>query len=969
MIANIIGLGFISGGGIVVIPVEDPWEAVINLSGTTRVQATETSPVSGRVWNNTNAEPSIATLISPLVDVNGNTLEGTALRCQYSGSSATDGVSPSTIYPTNAAQGNYPAPSAGDIRSVEIDLPAGLYRIYTYSSSTTSNLRTNFTVKPNGGSATSEGTQVAVTGSNDSTELTFDNNGDGILLSTSGYIRVEWQRNTSAGGNFGRFNILRIVKVGEVGNPPSNLSLPEITGTIQEGQTLNVSQGTWSNSPSSYTYQWKRDTVNISGAISASYTLVNDDVGTDITCEVTASNLYGSNSATSTAVGPIEDIPTGVAPSNISAPVISGVPETGQLMSSTTGTWDGDPTITYGYQWLRNGANISGATSSTYTVQVADEGNTLVCRVTATNSEGSSSADSNGIYIEIPSLSTLTFNHAYNGSDKMLVYTPPGYYENEDNYPIIIFYHGDGQRGVPTDKNDLLGTGNGSQTVFSGSLTNTFRVLHTSPIIKVNGVQVAIGRNGVITGDGVTGTYNRDTDTSASFSVTFTTPPTNGHEIRMEYVQSKLFQINAPRFLNLGDEPGLNSVLDRCLIVCPQISRASGGFTDTEWDNVLDYMTTNFRVNTNRIYVTGFSLGGVMGNWCLQNANPGTNYTFAASVNVAPGADLYTPPSGDSTWNNALDKGKLFVRGTNDPNGTGNVPSTMFNGNDSRDANFPVQAKMYWNITHSGIADTYCYNRKFRTDAAGAADFDYIRWLLRFSLDALEQATLLTRYAEETETTEDYRIAKRAVDALSASAEKTALLADLATLKTTIGTWVLVNFANSFYSVPSPWNNVTSAAASTTVSNLIDDTAANTGFSITCVAAPAATPAIVTNLTRLRGGQFGFAPTQVGRTGHTIDAAGTTGTYTINNLNNAHTYTVKIYAATNQNTWSSRGEIEVTINSTTKYMYCALNNSEYLEFTGLTPSSGTITISIKTRQTTNTEAPSYLQAIEFKREL
>ena len=39
---------------------------------------------------------------------------------------------------------------------------------------------------------------------------------------------------------------------------PGNLTLPTISGTPQQGQTLTASNGTWSNSPTSYSYQWAR---------------------------------------------------------------------------------------------------------------------------------------------------------------------------------------------------------------------------------------------------------------------------------------------------------------------------------------------------------------------------------------------------------------------------------------------------------------------------------------------------------------------------------------------------------------------------------------------------------------------------------------------------------------------------------------------------------------------------------------
>lgn len=83
---------------------------------------------------------------------------------------------------------------------------------------------------------------------------------------------------------------------------PINLVAPAVTGNLTNGSTLTSTTGTWTGLPS-YTYQWKRDGVDISGQTSSTYTYAtaNDD-GRYITCVVTATNLLGSGSATSNAV-------------------------------------------------------------------------------------------------------------------------------------------------------------------------------------------------------------------------------------------------------------------------------------------------------------------------------------------------------------------------------------------------------------------------------------------------------------------------------------------------------------------------------------------------------------------------------------------------------------------------------------------------------------------------------------------
>jgi surface protein len=82
---------------------------------------------------------------------------------------------------------------------------------------------------------------------------------------------------------------------------PVNTVLPNVTGTAVVGNVLTTDDGTWTNSPTSYAYQWKRGATNI-GTNANTYTLVTADAGESITCVVTATNGGGSTPATSNAV-------------------------------------------------------------------------------------------------------------------------------------------------------------------------------------------------------------------------------------------------------------------------------------------------------------------------------------------------------------------------------------------------------------------------------------------------------------------------------------------------------------------------------------------------------------------------------------------------------------------------------------------------------------------------------------------
>jgi hypothetical protein len=83
-----------------------------------------------------------------------------------------------------------------------------------------------------------------------------------------------------------------------------------------------------------------------------------------------------------------------VGPTSLTAPVVTGGTDEGDLLTTTDGTWTGSPT--FEYQWFRNGVAISGATSNTYTLVLADSEKNIYARVKATDG-GFTYANSNTI--------------------------------------------------------------------------------------------------------------------------------------------------------------------------------------------------------------------------------------------------------------------------------------------------------------------------------------------------------------------------------------------------------------------------------------------------------------------------------------------------------------------------------------------------------------------------------------------
>jgi hypothetical protein len=184
---------------------------------------------------------------------------------------------------------------------------------------------------------------------------------------------------------------------------PVNTVPPTISGTPTVGQTLTASNGTWTNNPTSYAYQWLRcngggnKCASIANATQQTYTLVAADAGQTMRVRVTATNADGSASAQSNQTAAVASATSSAAPKNTSPPTISGTPKVGQALSASPGSWSGSPT-SFAYQWQDCNVdavvctNISGATGQTYGVRLSDLGFRIRVVVTAKNAKGSATA-------------------------------------------------------------------------------------------------------------------------------------------------------------------------------------------------------------------------------------------------------------------------------------------------------------------------------------------------------------------------------------------------------------------------------------------------------------------------------------------------------------------------------------------------------------------------------------------------
>jgi hypothetical protein len=175
------------------------------------------------------------------------------------------------------------------------------------------------------------------------------------------------------------------------GLPPVNATPPIITGLALVGETLSVSTGTWTNDPTSFAYEWRRNAFPIVGATGPTLDLEAIDEGYRIYCVVTATNANGAGLAQSSPnVGPViaEGLPYCTA-----LPVVTGDPRVGETLTTTDGaTWVNAPTR-FTYQWTRNGILIS-AYEATFELTRNEITAVIASRVTGHNALGSASFNS-----------------------------------------------------------------------------------------------------------------------------------------------------------------------------------------------------------------------------------------------------------------------------------------------------------------------------------------------------------------------------------------------------------------------------------------------------------------------------------------------------------------------------------------------------------------------------------------------
>jgi hypothetical protein len=249
-----------------------------------------------------------------------------------------------------------------------------------------------------------------------------------VVAAGSAPLNYQWNRNgtaitsatsasyttpaTIASDDGAQFTALISNEVGRVTSNPVSLHVkvrvaPSITTqpanqTVTAGQTATFT--VVANGTAPLSYQWLKNGVNVAGATSSSYTTpatTTADGGS--TFDVVVSNTAG------TATSNVATLTVNVAPV---APTITTQPANQTVTAGQTATFAAVATGTapLSYQWQKNGANIAGATSSSYTTPATtttDSGSPF--RLVVTNTAGTATSNAATLTVNVaPVAPTIT---------------------------------------------------------------------------------------------------------------------------------------------------------------------------------------------------------------------------------------------------------------------------------------------------------------------------------------------------------------------------------------------------------------------------------------------------------------------------------------------------------------------------------------------------------------------------------
>jgi len=362
------------------------------------------------------------------------------------------------------------------------------------------------------------------------------------------------------------------------------------------------------------------------------------------------------------------------------------------------------------------------------------------------------------------------------------------------------------------------------------------------------------------------------------------------------------------------------------------------------------WMIANYRIDPNRIYLSGLSQGGHAA--FFQGYTRSRNFWAAIMCfSTASGS-----PSTASDFQNFANIPTMVLGGDADttqplynPTRT-NVPSWIMKNSNQLVPAGPLP-QLTWVVKggghNAGVWDTYGYNYN-------TALFNWKNWLLMHSRNAVDQATNYVSFIESFKTSNKivktfiwFSYVKAMVDALPASAAKTALISRYNAVKTYLNgvpTYV-VNFGSTI--TGANINNIPTGATGSAATGLVDY-----GSGTASSLAATITQSLTANSVKeydlvgyLSYPLFGL-PAPFARTGLIVRAAG--GTVTISGLQVGGTYRIIVFGSVDVTSSSKPNELAVIANSDTlaHIVQNEFNMQQYSDYT-FVAASASVPVAIK----------------------
>ncbi|MDC0012463.1 cadherin repeat domain-containing protein [Octadecabacter sp.] len=249
----------------------------------------------------------------------------------------------------------------------------------------------------------SDNLSIGVVTAEDTSEVSFElvdtADASAFILSSDGSLSLKEAADFEAKDSYslkvkatdtsGKASIGKIsISVTDVNDDPTGSVT--ISGATSQGSELTAITTTLADEDGlgDLSYQWLRDGSDIDGATASTYTLTQNDVGATVSVKVSYTDDGGTaEEVVSTATATVtntNDLPTG------SITIVGTASQENELTVKVDALEDQDGLGALSYQWLRDGSNISGATSTAYTLVEADVGKNISVRVTYTDGYGAS---------------------------------------------------------------------------------------------------------------------------------------------------------------------------------------------------------------------------------------------------------------------------------------------------------------------------------------------------------------------------------------------------------------------------------------------------------------------------------------------------------------------------------------------------------------------------------------------------